>query len=304
MQLSFHSPALSDRDTVRQAASGSKAMENDAAFASIWLLREKYGTEIAFAGGMLLRRYHKGFRKDCYGFPLGGGELKAALCLCAQDAAERGIPLRLTLLTEAQCSLLDTLFPGKFRITPLPDYTEYLYLQENLAALRGSKYHGKRNHIAQFWRSYPDAQIQPLSAENVSFALEIEYDWLNARLEPAEPSVLAELAAIEDACSNWDALGLHGLLLYAGEQPVGMTVVSEISPGVWDVHFEKVRPHYPHAWPVVANEMAKCLPHARYLNREEDLGENGMRASKQSYRPDLLNLKFLAEYTAEVNDLC
>ena len=73
-----------------------------------------------------------------------------------------------------------------------------------------------------------------------------------------------------------------------------MTVVSEISAGIFDIHFEKVVPAHPHAWPVVVNEMAKCLAGAIYLNREEDLGESGMRSSKQSYRPDLLNEKYTA----------
>lgn len=87
---------------------------------------------------------------------------------------------------------------------------------------------------------------------------------------------------------------MHGILLYANDAPVGMTMVSELSPGVWDVHFEKVVPEQRHAFPVVANEMAKRLPQAEYLNREEDLGESGMRTSKTSYRPDLLNEKFIA----------
>ena len=110
-----------------------------------------------------------------------------------------------------------------------------------------------------------------------------------------------ELNCIREAAANWDALQLSGLLLYAETEkpPIGMEIVSQISPHVWDIHFEKVIPGYPHAWPVVANEMAKCLTDAEYLNREEDLGESGMRSSKLSYRPDLLNEKFFAEWCGE-----
>ncbi|MBR5723291.1 MAG: DUF2156 domain-containing protein [Oscillospiraceae bacterium] len=294
MSLCFHSPVPADRAAAAAAANSVRAMENDAAFANLYLLREKYGTELCVSGGMLFRRYHSGIRAGCYGFPLGNGDLREAVSLLAADADERGIPLRLTLLTKAQCEQLEALFPAQFTFEPMPDYTEYLYLQENLAALRGSRYHGKRNHIAQFWRGCPEAYIQPLIAENADIAVGIAEQWLAARSDPDEPSLRYELSCIREAAANWEALHLTGLLLYDGANPIGMTVVSEISAGVFDIHFEKVVPAHPHAWPVVVNEMAKCLAGAAYLNREEDLGERGMRSSKQSYRPDLLNEKYTA----------
>lgn len=295
MSLLFHTPSTDERDAVRRAAENSRARENDAAFANIYLLREKYGTELAWSGETLLRRYHRGYRAESFGFPLGdAAALHENVCALSADAAARGVPLRFTLLTEAQCTALDAAFPDAFAVTAAEEYTEYLYLQEHLALLRGSKYHGKRNHIAQFWRGDNEAMIQPMIAENAHYAVEIARAWLENRENPDEPSLLAELHCIEEAAAQFEALGLSGLLLYSQGQPIGMTMVSEISSGIWDVHFEKVRPGNPHAYPVVANEMAKCLPQAEYINREEDLGESGMRQSKQSYQPDILNLKFNA----------
>ena len=299
MSTSFHIPAPQDRPDASAAVFAAGARENDAAFANLFLLREKYGTEICLQNGMLLRRYGRGVRADCCGFPLGAGDLKQAVALLHDDAQARGIPFRMTLLTKSQCGQLEALFPARFVFEPMPDYTEYLYLQENLAALRGSRYHGKRNHIAQFWRACPEAYIQPLVAENADLAVMIAERWLKARNNPEDPSLRFELSCIKEAAANWSALGLNGLLLYDGLTPVGMTVVSEISEGIFDIHFEKVVPEYPHAWPVVVNEMAKCLAGAEYLNREEDLGESGMRSSKQSYRPDLLNEKYTALWRGE-----
>lgn len=303
MSLSFHAPVPADRPAAVRAAAVSGAIENDAAFASIYLLREKYRTEICFHQGMMLRRYHAGVRAGCCGFPLGEGSAEAAVRLLHDDAAEQGIPLRFCMLNKTQCKMLETAFPGQFTFSPAEDYTEYLYLRENLAELRGSRYHGKRNHIAQFWRSYPDAFIQPLIPENAGLALTIAEQWLAARDDPQDSSLRYERDCIAEAASHTEELGICGLLLYAeAEQPpIGMEMVSEISPGIWDVHFEKVIPGYPHAWPVVANETAKCLKNAEYLNREEDLGAHGMRSSKRSYRPDLLNEKFFAQWRGEEN---
>ena len=296
MSLSFHSPVPADRPAVFRAASLSRAKENDAAFASIYLLREKYQTEICFEGDTLLRHYDDGIRAGCYGFPLGAGSPAEIVPLLQKNAENRNQPLRFCMLTNAQCAELEHAFPGKFSFTRAENYTEYLYLRENLSELRGSRYHGKRNHIAQFWRNYPDAYIQPLIPENAELALKIAEQWLAARENPNDPSLVYEYACIAEATLGLAELGISGLLLYAeAEQPpIGMEMISEISPGIWDVHFEKVVPGYPHAWPVVANETAKCLKDAEYLNREEDLGENGMRSSKLSYRPDLLNEKYFA----------
>lgn len=304
MALSFAEPRLSDRKAVCEAASYSHTAENDCSFVNLYLLRKKYGIEIAFSDSMLLRRYHSGFRKDTYGFPLGNGSLRNAVRLLCHDAAAENIPFRMTMLTQKQCECLSAAYPDCFSFSPASDYTEYLYLQKNLAELRGSRYHGKRNHIAQFWRAFPDAYIQPLIPENTAYALDIADKWLAARPDPDDAALQYERACIAEAAANLDALGISGLLLYADGQPIGMTMVSEISDGIFDVHYEKVIPDHPHAWPVVANEMAKCLSNAVYLNREEDLGETGMRSSKRSYHPDLLQEKFIAEWHGKESDLC
>lgn len=295
MPLSFRRPLISDRAAVCAAVSHAGARENDAAFANIYLLREKYAIEIALQEGMLFRRYGAGFRAGCWGFPLGSGDLRAVMRLLAEDAAAQSLPLRLTLLTEAQCDTLRTLYPDAFVFTQAEGYTEYLYRRENLAEMKGSKYHGKRNHMAQFWRGYPSAEIQPLIPENACYAVEIAEQWLSHRADPEEPSLLYELSCIREAAAHFAELGMTGLLLYAEGKPIGMEMLSEISPGIWDVHFEKVVYGYPHAWSVVVNETAKCLTKAEYLNREEDLGESGMRSSKQSYHPDIAQEKYIAE---------
>ena len=293
MSLRFHIPVPEDCSAAAEAVFRARAMENDAAFANLFLLREKYGTEICMQDGILFRRYGSGIRAGCYGFPLGG-DAKQAVSLLSADAQARGIPFRMTLLTKAQCEQLEAAFPGCFVFEQMPDYTEYLYLRADLASLRGSRYHSKRNHIAQFWRACPDAYIQPLIAENADLAVAVAERWLKARKDPDDPSLRFEFSCIREAAANWEKLRLSGLLLYDGPEPVGMTIVSEISEAVFDIHFEKVVPEYPHAWPVVVNEMAKCLVSAEYLNREEDLGESGMRSSKQSYRPEILNKKYSA----------
>lgn len=296
MAILFETPSLAIRDTVQPILNAAMPMENDASFANLYLLRHKYGIQIAISDGMLLRYYSAGFREGCFGFPLGTGSLTEAVRTMHRFANKMGHSLRLTLLTEAMCSRLAQTFPDCFVFSEAEGYDEYLYKREDIAALRGSRYHKKRNHIAQFWRQNPDAEIQPLIPENADLAVYVAEQWLMARENPALPSLQTEFSCICEAAAHMRELHMEGLLLYAAGKPIGMTMVSEIANGVYDVHFEKVIPNHPHAWPVVANEMAKCLPQAIYLNREEDLGEHGMRAAKASYHPDIVQKKYIAQW--------
>lgn len=296
MNIVLESPSLAHRDAIQNLLDAALPMENDASFVNLYLLRHKYGIQIALQENMLLRYYTAGFRAGCFGFPLGTGALRAAVTAMHRFAETKGHPLRLTLLTEAMCSRLAEAFPDCFDFSAAEGYDEYLYKREDIAALRGSRYHKKRNHIAQFWRQNPDAAIQPLIPENADLAVAIAEQWLMARENPALPSLQAEYSCIREAAAHMRELHMEGLLLYAGGAPIGMTMVSQIAGGVYDVHFEKVVPNQPHAWPVVANEMAKCLSHAAYLNREEDLGEHGMRAAKTSYHPDIIQKKYIAQW--------
>jgi len=296
MSVIFHAPAFSDRPQAVSAAEFSHSAENDASFVNLFLLRRKYGTEIAFFNGQMLRKYHAGIRKNCYGFPLGNGNLREAVSMLYHDACSSGIPFQFALLTKAQCDLLEQEFPSGFSFQSVDNYTEYLYTRNNLAELKGSKNHGKRNHISQFRRSFPQAKVLSISAKNADLAVEVAEKWLAGRPVSDAPSLLDELSCIREAAENWNALSLSGMLLFAEpeQKPIGMTVFSEISTGIADVHFEKIVPGYPHAWPVIVNEMAKSQASTEYINREEDLGESGMRVSKSSYHPDWMNEKYNA----------
>ena len=139
-------------------------------------------------------------------------------------------------------------------------------------------------------------------------ALDIEKQWLKSvasesACEPAceceeaaraecsedEKSRMAEYCAIEESLRHFDALGMKGAILYAGEVPVGMTMASEIIPGVWDIHFEKVIGEYADngGYAVINKLFAERLvgAGATLINREEDIGLEGLRKAKLSYNP-------------------
>ncbi len=313
--IPFKSPELNDREAAAKAVADSGYTGSDAGFANIYLLRKKYGTLIAFQDGFLFRYYNGVGSRRGYAFPLGAGDPQAALKWIADDARATGRPLEFCLVDEPRAQILREFFnadadsaEAAINFEENRGDSDYIYSAENLATLAGNLYHKKRNHISRFNRTYGQFELCHITPENVDVALDIEKQWLKsvagetaceptceceeaARAECSEDekSRMAEYCAIEESLRHFDALGMKGAILYAGEVPVGMTMASEIIPGVWDIHFEKVIGEYADngGYAVINKLFAERLvaAGAKFINREEDIGLEGLRKAKLSYYP-------------------
>lgn len=312
--IEFKAPELSDRVAVANAVADSGYTGSDASFANIFLLRKKYGTQIALQDGFLFRYYNGQGSRRGYAFPLGTGEPQAALKLIAEDARESGRLLEFCLVDEPRAQILrenfDTLHFEENR-----GDSDYIYSAESLATLAGNQYRKKRNHISRFNRSYLDYEIRALTSENFADALTVEKSWLKveslgesgdsdcectcecreaawAERSEDEKSRHAEYCAIVEALENFDVLGMKGAVLYVGGVPAGMTMASEIAPGAWDIHFEKVIDEYAvnGGYAIINKLFAERLvaAGAKFINREEDINIEGLRKAKLSYYPQTI----------------
>ena len=97
-----------------------------------------------------------------------------------------------------------------------------------------------------------------------------------------------EVKAICESLENLEDFNMQGAVLYVDEKPVAMTLGSEISPNVYDINFEKALREYDGVYSVINNEFAKTLTKYKYINREEDMGLEGLRKSKLSYNPVII----------------
>jgi len=321
--LPFYPPEITDRIAVTNAVAEAGYMGSDASFANIFLLRKKYGTQIALQEGFLFRYYNGQGSRRGYAFPLGAGDPRAALALITQDAAESGRPLEFCLVDEPRAQILREFFGDKsaaegaevatLRFAENRGDSDYLYSAESLANLTGTTYRKKRNHVSRFSRTYANFELREITSENVTDALQVEKLWMNngTAAEPCEPcehacdpeneceeaawaersedekSRFAEYCAIQESLQHFDALGMRGAILYVDGKPVGMTMASQIIPGVWDIHFEKVIDEYANdgGYAVINRMFAATLTGARLINREEDIGIEGLRKAKLSYYP-------------------
>lgn len=321
--INFKTPELSDRPAVAKAVADSGYTGSDASFANIFLLRKKYGTQIALQDRFLFRYYNGAESRRGYAFPLGEGDAGAAIALIAEDARESGRTLEFCLVDEPRTQILRDYFKMSAESNgaePVLHFEEnrgdsdYIYSAESLATLPGNTYRKKRNHISRFTRTYGQFELREMTPANITDALEVEKRWLNiddaapgdfnrekpcdcaeaalAERSEDEKSRHAEYCAIVEALENFDALGMKGGVLYVEGKPVGMTMASEIASGVWDIHFEKVIDEYAvnGGYAVINKLFAERLvaAGAKFINREEDINIEGLRKAKLSYYPQTI----------------
>jgi len=292
-------PELSDRAWVTRLLDGTGCRACEYNFVNMFLWGGAYPQRIARAGGRLLVEI-QGAPGLCHLFPAGSGPLAPAIEAARENAAAQGAPLTLICLTEEHKALLEEQFPGRFTFQEDRDGYDYLYSVDKLADLPGKKLHAKRNHISRFCDAYLDWMFEPAAPENTGECLEMARLWYGGQsaLGRMDENLVRERDAISAALSHMDALGLSGGLIRAGGRVLAFSLGSLTAPDCYDVHFEKAFGDIQGAYAVINRETARYVretyPQVQYLNREDDLGLEGLRKAKLSYCPDIL----LAKYSA------
>lgn len=277
--------------------------ENKAAYDVFLLHCDERGCEYNFANLFLWGRQRAAFygdslvffsqfnRKSVYLFPLTHGNIKPALEAIIHDAKVRDIPCRLTGLVEADCNTLEQLYPGKFRFHVDRNGFDYIYSVEELAELKGRKFQRKRNHLNRFRQTYEGYTVEPITDENTPEVVQLLDKWYADRLlvDPNADFIM-EQKAIYKALRYRAQLGMEGLVLRHGGQLLAMTMGSPLSANTYDVQFEKALDFADGAYPAICWEFARYLrakhPDLMWLNREDDLGIEGLRKAKLAYCPD------------------
>ena len=237
--------------------------------------------------------------KSVYPYPMGGGDRKAVLEAMIQDAHERGIPCRITGMTEENRQELESLFPDRFAIRSDRDFFDYVYAVDDLADLRGRKFQKKRNHFNRFRGEHPDYEVRELNRCNMRQAMSMVDDWYRTRMK-ADPqgNYLLENLALARAFQHYEALGMEGIMLLDAGRVLAITMGSRLNADTFDIHFEKAREDTDGAYNAVNCEFARYLrlkiPEVRFLNREDDMGLEGLRKAKLSYNPHHMVEKYWA----------
>ena len=188
-----------------------------------------------------------------------------------------------------------SLVSGQFGFTVDRDYADYIYLRSDLATLKGKKFQSKRNHINKFRNTYPDYKYSPITKDRIQECLELEAKWCKANDCDQQEGTGNERRALIYALNHFEELGLTGGILHVNGQIVAFTFGMPINKETFGVHVEKADTTIDGAYTMINYEFANHIPEQyTYINREEDLGIEGLRKAKLSYQPVIILEKYMA----------
>lgn len=177
---------------------------------------------------------------------------------------------------------------------------DYIYRTRDLIELKGDKYKSKRNEINQFRRAFPDAREEAFEDGHAPAVRALMQQWMVQRMRYVAPSDVdrflysmeLERMAVHRALQHHQELRLEGLCLFNGEEMLGFTFGERINRRVASVLIEKTNLELMGCAQYLFREFAKRFEDCEYLNVGDDLGMEGLRRVKMSYRPAMFGEKY------------
>lgn len=268
----------------------------DFSYAGLFMWVDLFHYEYAIAHDTLFIKgvVENDLSKPAFSLPIGGLPLEKSIDLLKTYCEKVGIDLELSAVPEYALPDLEALNPKMTE--PLDDWSDYLYDAEMLSTLKGKKMNKKRNHVNQFIHHCPDWSFAPLDADNAPEALK----FMDIYESEADETFMArEESRLSRKMIAMIAEGdpvMHGGILYSSPGEICALSIGDVKGDTLYVHIEKATRKVPGSYEMINKELAAHVlevhPEVRYINREDDAGDEGLRHAKQSYHPVELLRKY------------
>ena len=284
--INFKKVELEDQAEYKSYMVKQQCRSCECTFANLYLWSRFYAVTAVAEHGMLLTKSEEGDYLS-YGFPMGEPEhLKEAVDALYAYSMEKGRKFQMLNVTPEQFALLEAVYPGRFQIEYRRDYADYVYEAEKLAKLSGKKYHGKKNHTNKFKKLYPQWQYETIDDSNVEACFQMALKWRNKNGCEEDPEKNSEMCVTLNSLRLYKELNLKGGLIWAEGEIVAFSIGEPVTEDTFVVHIEKAFADVPGAYPMINQQFVQHeMQGFSYVNREEDMGEEGLRSAKESYHP-------------------
>lgn len=286
--LEFRPIEISDEELIKKYYYRENYFLCECCFVDMFIWRMTYDTQIAEYNGFL---YAKMISDGKYYFfpPYGDGDFKEAMLVLKEYADSQNIPLLLTSVPPSVKDLIEETFPDKFEFEINEDNMDYVYLSEKLAYLKGKKLHKKKNHVNRFLKEYEGRwSYEDLTENNIREFFSYQVDWCEENNE-----FLGELCATSSALKNFKALNLIGGIIRVDGKIIAITLASKPFDDTAIVHIEKADVNINGAYQIINQQFVEHnFLDVKYIDREEDLGIEGLRKAKESYYPEFKAMNY------------
>lgn len=294
--LEFKKPEIEDYDKIIKYispfAEGGMCCEGTPITLFLW--RNYYHQKIAFLDDMLF--ISLGEEQDIYLLPFAKDMEKAVNILKNQDK-NINAPLVFLAADGERFENFKSVFGESYSYEESREDYEYIYSTQKLKDLKGKKFHSKRNHISAFTKAN-DWSYETITSAILPEIFEMADLWMASAKENSEDSqsIEVENAAIKEILPEMDQLNIKGGCIRVSGKIVAFTFGSAINSKVFDIHIEKALPEYRTAYTLINREfISHELNNFEFVNREDDMGLEGLRKAKLSYHPDILLKKYIVK---------
>lgn len=178
-----------------------------------------------------------------------------------------------------------------FIVTEERDSFDYIYLQEDLAELKGRKFSSKKNKINKFKKTY-NFTYEKISRENIEDIKIFQREWTENRKE--DTIIISETMGIEELLNNYETLELRGGVIKVDGKIVAYAIGEKLTENMGVIHIEKGIFDYQGSYQMINMYVAKEeFSDVKLMNREDDFGSLGLREAKLSYQP----IEFIKKYS-------
>ncbi len=288
--MNFKKLTVDDKALFRQYASILGQTDSESSFTTTFLWKDYFQSQYLHYKNTLTVISGKSISVPFHTFPLGDGDVKDTLMLLHDFFLSRYDSYFIRGLTEKTKSMLEAMVPGMFEFEEKRAMGDYVYNTADLIALSGKKYHSKRNHLNKFVSSY-NWKYNKIDTANIKQCAE----FVNRITLERNPEPDHEITAMNALFDNYNELGVVGACLTVDGQIVAVSVGERLH-GTALVQVEKADTSFDGAYAAInqmflKNEFSDCA----YVNREEDMGNEGLRKAKMSYHPAFIYTKYIAK---------
>lgn len=285
----FKEIELSDKKKIQEYFTPEKCAGAHQSFTNMYIWQESYNISFSEEDGFLFIKSRHSHDCSYYIFPCGEGDRKAAIEKIIEDAKNCGCKCIIAHMSPEECEFLKENFGDRFVFRNDRNNAEYVYEAQSLINLSGKKLHSKKNFVNTFLNSY-NWEYSEITPENIDAAKDFCIASIKEREDHGE-----ELLAAEKLFSSFFELGLSGGVLYVDGRLCAVTAGEMLSYDTAVIHLEKADTTLRGSYAAINNLFAKNrFADIKYINREEDMGIEGLRRAKESYRPCHMVEKWVA----------
>lgn len=291
--LNFKNIELNDAETFNRFLKDNDELSCENTFTNLLIWQSAYNNMMAVDGDFLFIKSGSG-EEETHALPFGPDLIKGIEMIFEHCKDKKP---SFWVQEGPRFDIFKEYCGDGYKISEIRENFDYIYLQKDLAELAGKKYHSKRNHISAFSKKY-DWHYEPISNENIADVKECCEKWYAENSHRMDSEMLYEKQGVNIILDNMEKLEASGSAIYVNGVVIAFTVGTPINSKIFNVNIEKALSDYDGAYTLINREFVKNeLGNYELINREDDLGLEGLRKSKLSYKPNIILKKYL--FTAE-----